>query len=277
MKVLVLGSTGLVGTAITQVCDLGGIKCVALSHSDVDIRNPTSLMVVLREYEPTVVVNAAGVVGINACEEDPLKAVNINVNSVCYLADLCNKLSIILVQPSTHNVFDGTKDGYYTEDDLPRPIQIYGITRYLSEKVVARYDRHYVVRYPTLFGKRTNNKSAFPDKVIDWIKEGREFNISYDKIDSPSYGLDVAKVTIDIVKQGLPFGTYHVANSGATNYYSFVQEISDVLGIKANVTKVKEATFEVRAPNALKTAMTSIKLQPLRSWQEALKGYLNGH
>lgn len=275
MKVLVLGSTGLIGTAITKVCDTEGIKCVALTHEDLDVCNPVALMLALRQYEPTAVVNAAGLVGIGVCEDDPLSAIRTNTVPVCYLADLCKKLGIVLVQPSTHNVFDGTKDGYYTEDDKPNPIQLYGVTRYASEMVAAKCDS-YIVRYPTLFGKRDNGRSAFPDKIIDWIKEGREFKVSYDKIDSPSYSIDVAKETIRIVREGKPFGVYHITNAGATNYFDFVNKISEFLGIEAKATKVTEKEFETKAPNALKTAMASIKLPPLRSWEEALKEYLRG-
>jgi dTDP-4-dehydrorhamnose reductase len=258
------------------VCDRDGINCVALSHDDLDIRNPVALMYTLRQVEPTAVVNAAGIVGINVCEDDPLRAFSVNTIPVCYLADLCEKLGIILVQPSTHNVFDGTKDGYYTEEDLPRPIQIYGTTRYASEKIAVKCNTHYIVRYPTLFGKRMNGRSAFPDKIIDWIKEGKEFNISYDKVDSPSWSMDVANATVKLVVQGFPYGTYHIANSGCTNYYEFVQKISSLVGVEAKVTRVKEQTFETKAPNALKTAMSSVKLPPLRTWDEALEEYLRG-
>lgn len=276
MKILVLGSTGIVGTAITKVCDSYGINCVALSHQDLDVKNPVALMMALHQYEPYAVINAAGLVGINVCEDDPITAFSLNTMPVCYLTDLCNKLGIVLVQPSTHNVFDGTKDGYYTENDKPNPLQIYGMTRYAGEMVAVKCERHYIVRYPTLFGKRINGRSAFPDKIIDWIKEGKEFKISYDKIDSPSWSMDIARTTVDLVREDRPYGTYHVANSGTTNYYDFVCEISRLLGIEAKVVKVKETTFETKAPNALKTAMSSVKLPPLRKWEDALEEYLRG-
>lgn len=274
-KILVLGSTGLIGTAITEVCESYRLRCVGLTHQDVDIKDSALLGSVIRKYNPAVIVNATGLVGIGICEDNPWLAISVNAASVCSLVDLCEMNDILLIQPSTHNVFDGTKDGYYTEEDIPRPLQIYGLTKYLSEKIVSRCRKHYIVRYPTLFGRRSNNKSAFPTKIIDWIKEGKEFKISYDKIDSPSYSIDVAKATLNLPLTK-PFGTYHIANSGMTNYHAFVLKISEILGIDAKVTPVREKEFEVKAPNALKTAMSSVKLEPLRSWEEALEEYLNG-
>jgi dTDP-4-dehydrorhamnose reductase len=267
-RIVVLGSSGLLGTAITRVCD-----CIPIDHSEADIRDLSQLISVFEQYKPTVVINAIGVVGINVCESNPLSAIDINSNSVCYLVDLCRECGATIIQPSTHNVFDGAKDGYYTENDEPRPLQIYGITKYLAEKIVARYEKHYIVRYPTLFGRRINNRSAFPNKIIDWIKEGKTFKVSYDKIDSPSYSVDVARETVKLLDK--PFGIYHIANSGSTNYYDFVLNISELLGIEAKVIKVKEQEFETMAPNALKTAMSSVKLQPLRTWDKALEEYLN--
>lgn len=276
MKVVVLGSTGLVGSAVVRACDTRGINCVALTRGDVDITNPQSLYGVIGQCNPAVVINATGIVGINPCEDDPLMAVVVNTMTVAHLVDICNHLGIFLVQPSTHNVFDGTKDGYYTELDIPKPIQTYGMTKYLAEKIMTNCKMGYVVRYPTLFGTRINGRNAFPDKVIDWIRCGKEFNISYDKIDSPSYSMDVANRTIDLFQHGYQCGVYHVTNSGSTNYYDFVQEVSKIIGIDAKVSKVEEKLFESKAPNALKTAMSSVKLLPLRTWQVALKDYLSG-
>jgi len=88
--------------------------------------------------------------------------------------------------------------------------------------------------------------------------------------------MDVADATVKLVVQGYPYGIYHVANSGCVNYYEFVQKISSLVGVEAKVTKVKEKDFETKAPNALKTAMSSIKLPPLRTWDEALEEYLRG-
>lgn len=274
MKILLLGSTGLIGTAVSSVCGEKGIECIALSHSDVDITNNSLVTDVLTQHSPDAVINGAGLVGVNSCEDEPLKAFNINTIAVYHLARACEQMSITLVQPSTHSVFNGQKDDYYTEDDQPDPLNIYGASRLLSESAARRCGKHYIVRFPTLFGKRINGKVAFPDKVITWIREGRKFKISGDKIDSPSYGIDIARSTISLLDNQYPFGVYHIANNGKTNYYDFVLEMGRILNIKPGVTSVKEVEFEVKAPNALKTAMRSIKLKPLRSWQDALHEYI---
>lgn len=274
MRILLFGSTGLIGTAISSVCNEKGIECIALSHSDVDITNHSLVTNVLTQHSPDVVINGAGVVGINPCEDDPIKAFNINTIAVYHLAMACEQMSITLVQPSTHSVFDGVKDAHYTEDDQPNPLNIYGFSKLLSENAARRCSRHYIVRFPTLFGKRINGKVAFPDKVITWIKEGKEFKISGDKIDSPSYSIDIAHSVTTLLENQYPFGIYHIANNGKTNYYAFVLEIGRILNIKTRVTSVKEVEFEVKAPNALKTAMKSLKLTPLRPWQDALYEYL---
>lgn len=275
MKILILGSTGIVGTAITELCEKNNIDHFAATRKDIDIYNEGSIKHIIYQVKPTIIVNAIGLVGVNICENNPIDAINTNSIFVSHLANICQKLGITLIHPSTHNVFSGTKNGYYIETDNPQPIQVYGTTKYLSEQIVSKIPNYYIVRYPTLFGKRLNGKKLFPDKIIDYIKEGREFKISYDKIDSPSWSIDVANATLELAMQKYPYGVYHVANNGATNYYDFIQEIASILKIKPKVTKVLEKEFEINAPNALNTAMSSKKFPIIRTWQESLREYLN--
>lgn len=275
MKVLILGSTGLLGTAMSRVCRRDGIDFVAFNHRELDVKNHYQIGAVIENIRPDVVFNATGIVGINVCEDDPVEATRVNTIAVGYLTESCKLYNAILIQPSTHNVFDGTKNGYYTEEDEPHPLQIYGLSRLLAEKIALRYENSYVVRYPTLFGDRDNNRSAFPNKIFDWIREGKAFSVSYDKIDSPSYSMDVAERTL-FIANNLPFGIYHVANSGTTDYYEFARIASSIMDKPASIVPVEEETFTTKAPNALKTAMSSVKLKPMRPWYDALEEYLNG-
>lgn len=275
MKILVFGSNGLVGTAVKMACKRRNIQCVGLTHADLEITHNEEVEDAIRRYTPDVIINATGVVGINACESEPEKAFNVNTIAVANLAKICEGKTITLVQPSTHTVFDGTKDDYYTEEDLPNPLNIYGASKYAAECLVKNFCRkHYIVRLPTLFGPRGNKSLGFLDKVLVWIGEGRTLRIADDKVDSPTYNLDIADTIISILEEGKPFGIYHIANSGRVNFYDFVLKIVELMGTNTEVVRAKDKDFQVMAPNALKTAMKSIKLPPLRGWQEALSEYI---
>lgn len=275
MKILLLGSTGALGTAAKTVCKHRNIECVALTHDDLDITNKGKLEESIEKHNPDVLINAVAIVGINQCESEPQKAFNVNTIAVSNLAKMCEKESIILVQPSTHTVFDGEKDGYYTEDNQPNPLNIYGASKYAAELLAKNICRkHYVVRFPTLFGSRCNESLGFVDKVLVRIKEGRELKIADDKIDSVTYTKDAANAIICLLEKEAPFGLYHIANSGKVSYYDFVLKIIEILGTDTKITRAKDKDFESMALKSLKTAMKSLKLTPLRPWQDALHEYL---
>ena len=71
----------------------------------------------------------------------------------------------------------------------------------------------------------------------------------------------------------MPFGVYHINNSGKTSYYNFISKLAKEIGYHKKIIKVKDSDFPSMAPKPLKTAMSSLKLPPIRSWQNALSDY----
>ena len=70
-----------------------------------------------------------------------------------------------LVHYSTDYVFDGTKEGAYTEEDAPNPMTVYGASKLAGEEAVREaLAEHWVVRTAWLYG--VHGKS-FPDTILE--------------------------------------------------------------------------------------------------------------
>lgn len=275
MRVLLIGASGLMGIAIEKVCNRKGIDCVGLTHEDLEITNFAAVEKAIEKNKADAVINVAVFLAINECELDPHRAFDINAIAVSNLAKICEKKRIILVQPSTHVVFDGTKVGPYTEDDTPNPSGIYSASKYAAECLTRHTcTRHYITRFPTLFGPRRLGTKGFVDKMLERIAKREEVRVADDKIDSPTYSTDAAEALISLITTEKPFGTYHVANSGVVNYYDFIAKLIEMLKIDATLTRAKDKDFPALAYKPLNTALRSIKLEPLRSWQDALSNYI---
>lgn len=275
MKILLFGSTGMIGTAVESICAKKNINCIGLNHKDVEITDTDKVEKLIEQYKPDIVFNSVAVVGINPCEERPDLAFAVNATVVMNLAKVCERLDIILIQPSSHAVFDGTKDDYYTEDDSPRITSIYSASKYLSERFATDMcKRHYVVRFPTLFGNRRNAQLGFFDKVLKKILDNGELKIADDKIDSPTYTIDAIETIISLIEKRYPFGIYHIANTGRISYFDFVVKIRNLLNSKAKVARAKDMNFKSLGYKPLKTALKSIKIEPLRNWEDALSEYI---
>lgn len=275
MKILLIGASGLMGIAIEKVCSTKGIDCVGLTHEDLEITDFAAVEEAVEKNKVDAVINVAVFLAINECELEPHQAFDVNAIAVSNLAKVCEKNRITMVQPSTHAVFDGTKDGPYTEDDSPNPSGIYSASKYVAE-CFTRFicTRHYITRFPTIFGPRRLGRKGFVDKMLERITSGEEVRVADDKMDSPTYSMDAAETLISLLEAEKPFGIYHVANSGMVSYYDFIAKLIEILKVDANLTRAKDKDFPALAYKPLNTALRSIKLEPLRSWQDALSDYI---
>lgn len=275
LRVLVLGGSGMVGSAFDAVCSRRGIPCFCPAHRVADITSPAQVTGAFDAYCPTVVVNCVAIPSIEPCERDPGAAVALHCTAVERLARECERRDMILVQPSTHAVFDGLKDAPYTEDDPVKATGVYGATKILSERLAAAYcTRHYIPRFPTLFGPRRNGSQGFADKALAWLREGRPLRIAADRMDSPTYSLDAAAAVMEMIAERAPWGVYHVANEGWISYYGFVMKLTLFVASDSEIVPCQEREFGSAYYKPLRTGLRSSKRRPLRSLEDALQEYV---
>ena len=278
MRILLLGSTGILGTSLVVAAESAGAECVELGHQELEITDYGAVESAVMKFRPDAVINCVAVVGINPCEEDPETAFQVNTTAPLHLARACAKQDITLIQPSTHAVFDGMKQEPYTEDDLPRPTNIYSASKYAAECLVsATCRKYYIVRLPTMFGTRRNSRPGFFDKATRWIRDGKAMRIAEDKFDSPSYALDVASEVLRILRDEEPYGLYHVANTGNISVYEAVVELAGLLDASVDIERVADSEFPSIAHKPLRSAIASKKVKPLRGWREALRDHVLGN
>lgn len=273
-KIMILGSTGLLGTSLEQICNEEKVDFIGITHKDLEITDDVQLSSLIEKYDPTTIINTIALIGINFCENNPKKTLDINANAVFYLAKICKKRDITLIQASTHAVFDGEK-GRYIETDKTNPINIYGYSKLISEYYTKMNAlKYYVVRFPTMYGSRRNTSLGFVDKMINAMKEGKNLKIASDRMDSPTYALDAAKKIIELISTEMPYGTYHIANKGEVSYYNFINLLSKLINYKGTIEEANDKDFLALAPNPLKVSLCSEKIDNMRDWDTALKEYV---
>ena len=96
-----------------------------------------------------------------------------------------------------------------------------------------------------------------------------------DQHGKPTYTRDLAERTKEIIKNEEEFGIYHVTNEEETTWYKFALEIFKQAGVDIKVEACTSEEFPTRAKRPHYSSLINTKLLPMRSWQEALKDYLN--
>jgi dTDP-4-dehydrorhamnose reductase len=299
MKIAIIGANGQLGYDLQRA--LSSRQVVPLTHGDIEIASPESVEGVMGGIRPHVVINTAAYHKVEDCEAEYARAFMVNAIGPRNLAQTCQKLGATLVHVSTDYVFDGTKGSHYVEEDVPNPLNTYGVTKLAGEYFVRNLcQRHLIVRTSGLYGivgcrakggnfidtmlKLAQNQSgsglaqerACPDPPQ--AEKGAEIKVVDDQIVSPSYTLDVANRIAELLTTG-EYGVFHVTNSGQCSWYEFACKIFELAGIRVNLkrTSQEEMRSRIRRPrySALGSSrFASLGLPPLRPWYEALAAYM---
>jgi len=276
MKVLVAGAQGQLGQEIVNQCSNRGIEWKAASSKILDITDQKGVDRVIKTYNPDIIFNCAAYNAVDLAEEEWHKAFSVNGLGVKHLALAANECGAVLVHYSTDYVFDGDNNRPYTVADTPHPISRYGESKVFGENIVRDLCNHYfLIRVSWLFGKGNSN---FVSKVLDWGHEKKEISVADDQISSPTYAVDLAKATLDLVFT-YSFGLYHITNAGACSRYDWAQYILEKVGWTGTLLNVKSSAFKTPAQRPAYSVLDNFGTcetlgYTLPSWQDATSRYL---
>ena len=230
MKVLVLGAGGRLGSAVVEEF-ASHAEVVAPGRAALDITDDASVLARVAAESPDVIVNCAAYNAVDAAQDDPLTALNVNAFGVRALARAADAVDATLVHYSTDFVFDGETNRPYVESDRPNPQSVYAVSKLLGEWFAADAGRQYVLRVESLFGQGRNGQAGGSvATIVARLKAGEEVPVFVDRTVSPTYVVDAAAATRAIIDGALPFGLYHCVNSGQCTWWEFAEEAARAAG-----------------------------------------------
>jgi dTDP-4-dehydrorhamnose reductase len=228
------------------------------------------------------VINCAAWTDVDGCESDAEKAERVNALGPENLARVSRNADAVLITISTDYVFDGRKEGFYTQRDQPTPISIYGRFKLEGERrAQAAHARTIVVRTGYIFGPGGKN---FLSNVVLRARRGDKLKAIGDYWGTPTYGRDLAARLRELAVLDVP-GIYHVVSAGdGASFETFSHEALRLAGLSADGMEVVNGDSLGRpAPrphnSRLKCLLSeAIGLAPLPSWQEGLAHFVaEGH
>jgi len=274
-KVLLLGGTGKMGKALNSALSRD-YDIVSVGSKDLDIINKNEVRKIIKANTPDIVINTAALLGIDPCEQDPIRAFEMNMMHPMRLAKLSNEFNFLLVHFSTDAVFSDSETGdSYDEHSTPNPVNVYGMTKLGGDVMIQEISKKfYVIRISVLFGD--NDKSnQFVEKMLDNVNDGAsEINIANDIIGTPCYSKDVALAVKNIIEEGLEYGLYHTVNDGKGSLYDLMSEISCHMKVLSfTVNRASHKDFAAIGKKNTNTPLKSRKLKTMRHWKDAVKEY----
>jgi dTDP-4-dehydrorhamnose reductase len=277
MRIVVTGAAGQLGTTVVQQYR-DRAEVIPAVRQTLDIGDAAAVNAFIVRERPDAVINCAAYNDVDGAEDHAGDALRANALAVRALARAAAGAGAIFVHYSTDFVFDGLNSARpYTEEDEPAPQSVYACSKLLGEWFAADCPRHYVLRVESLFGGSQRRSSV--DRIADAVRKGEPARVFVDRTVTPSYVIDVAAATWQLIERGAPSGLYHCVNSGETTWHELAQEIARLLDRDAALVPVKVADVNLRAKRPQYATLSNDKLRRLGiempSWQDALRRYLS--
>lgn len=253
MKILILGSTGLLGQALMKSFKFKkDVTVIGLARKDAtincDISDDVSLKNFLNTTNPDVIINTAAIVDANFCEQRPELAYLVNTKPVSLLVNWAEKNSAYFVQIST--------DHYFTEDynkvhDEAAPIKIvneYAKTKYLGE-ALALLSRNSLVVRTNIVGFKNRDQRTFFEWVLKSLEDKSAMTLFCDYFTSSIDVRSFSEILFDVISLK-PCGVLNIASSEVFSKEVFIRAVSKKFSLplhNPHSISVSEANLVKRA------------------------------
>ena len=283
MRVVVIGANGQLGVDLCRVLSERGVTITKLTHRDLDVVEADQVEKALNAAAPDVVISTAAYHKVEECEHEPAKSFAVNSTGPRNLALTCRPINAILVHFSTDYVFDGSQRQPYRETDLPRPLNVYGVSKLAGEAMVAlTCPRHFVIRTCGLYGVAGSSGKGgnFVETMLKKAEQGDPIRVVNDQVLTPTFTGDLAQAVAQLIRTEA-YGLYHVSAEGECSWYEFARKIFELQNLTADLKPVSSTEFRSPVQRPAYSVLSKEKLRKLGitmpPWEEGLSRYLEQH
>jgi dTDP-4-dehydrorhamnose reductase len=281
LKALVTGAGGQLGRELVPRLRRGPVE--SRTRAELDVTNAAEVAATVRSARPDVVINAAAYNKVDAAEADPAAAMAVNATGVLHLARAAAEVGALFVHVSTDYVFDGAQSRPYLEEDPPRPINVYGISKRAGEMMLEAVGAPaLLVRTSGVFGPGGSRAKggSFVDRILERARSGAPLRVVGDQLFSPTYAPDLAAAVVGLIDRGAR-GLVHVASEGACTWHDLAVAALALAGVQADVERIEAASLAAPARRPPYSVLATARYRelggpPLRPWREALADMLGG-
>lgn len=270
MRILVLGSNGQLGSEILRVMQEHDL--ITATHAQIEISQSARMVEFASRVRPEAIINAAGYTDVDGCESSRERAFLVNAIGARNVAIASHKAGAELIHISTDYVFDGNKDGPYIECDLPRPLNIYGWSKLLGEKMAMEQNPNtFILRTAWLYGCVGRN---FPKSILALAQEKEEICVVNDQLGTPCYAGDVAR-QIKHLMDTKSYGLYHCTSQGRCTWYDYARETIRLAGLQVRIVPVASSAYPRPARRPANSVLDNLMLRAqgldvMPEWKDSL-------
>jgi dTDP-4-dehydrorhamnose reductase len=241
-KVLIIGATGLLGSALLEVGKKKGFEVFGTYHitkpreqnenmfqlSADDLEITYKIISLLK---PDYIIDTHAIINVDYCEEHKEEAWKSNVIGVKNIVDSASKIGAKVIFISTDYVFDGYGPADesekllnidikpYKEEDKRKPLNFYGLTKAIAEDyVLFSNENNLVIRTSAIYGAQgSTGKTSFVQFIKSNLEEGKETKVVIDQWLSPTNNYLLSEAILKLISKEKS-GIYHVCGEPISKY-----------------------------------------------------------
>jgi len=253
-RVLILGSTGMLGQALTFESKMRGHEVVGAAREGAeivcDLSDPDSCLKAFLKARPDIVINAAAITDLSLCEREAVLAGKVNGAAPGIFACLSQQANARLIHVSTDHFFldDGSKA--HLECDPVTLVNSYARSKFVGEMNALKNPRSLVLRTNVVGLKGLRNQPTFANWVFD-VVEGRAEATLFDDYFTSSIGVKAfSSYLFDAVEAGVT-GLLNLAARDVSSKFRFVEAVASATGSPLkNVKRLSVRSLSVARANS---------------------------
>ncbi|HAS47172.1 MAG TPA: NAD(P)-dependent oxidoreductase [Microscillaceae bacterium] len=290
-KILITGSNGLLGQKLQQLLvsepyqskvevlatsrgeNRSSITASNLSYHSLDITNQAEVVEKITQLQPDAIIHTAAMTQVDACETERELCWKLNVNSVEYLIEACQKLEAagkpcFLVHLSTDFIFDGA-DGPYDEEAVANPVSYYGESKLAAEKALQASNIQWGIARTVLVYGITEAMSR--SNIILWVKKSLEerktIHVVDDQWRTPTLAEDLA-MGCYLIADHQATGIFNISGPDLLTPYEMAIKTAQYFNLDQSlIVKTDASRFSQPAKRPPKTGFILTKAQQKLNYQ----------
>lgn len=289
MKIILTGASGLIGSRFEELLNESH-EIIPLSSEDVDITDPSSVTQFFSNKDADVVIHFAGKTDVDGCESDKVNdylqlnidefqienlsiedldvyvwkngksAFAVNTVGTLNLYKASKEKGIKFIYISTDFVFKGESE--YDENSTPSPVNWYGMTKYLGEKIITGKE-DCIVRLSFPYGFQSPVKKDFVWKLHDLLRDRNEVALVNDQTITPTF-IDDIVWGLDHILQNELSGVFHITGSNSLTPKEIGLKIKEAFSFTTQINDTTlDALYAGKAPRPFKSITKNARLVQL--------------
>lgn len=279
-KIIVTGINGQLGSELKDLFIFENTyEVIYLSRLELPLEKLSDIQPTLSKFSPEIIIHAAAYTAVDKAEEERELANKINHLASAEIASYCKHSNCKLIAISTDYVFDGESNLPLKESALVNPINEYGKSKLLGEKVIQEIlPSSIIIRTSWVYSVHGDN---FVKTMVRLMTERKEISVINDQKGSPTYARDLALAINRIIGfvEWKP-GIYHFSNEGEISWYEFAVSIKRIYNLDCQIHPIPTASYPTPAKRPKYSLLDKTKIKETYKvevpfWEDSLTQMLS--